>query len=484
MVLERNVDRYLKIVAHLFYDGNSIKTLIDLSKFLNVTNKTAKQDIDQINNILSYNFINLDIKKNTFHIDFKGNFNMKQIQRKILNTSTKMAYFYYVSMSNPTLEDIYLNLGISESLEYRIRQSWNKHFSSKKYNTEFSYNKLYKKMDLIGDEKTIRTLMRYMIYEYCYEDIIKKNEVIDLLNRIESFKPETILSRNIIDYWATAIFVSMSRSVQGFKCIEGKSIFNKMVYNNLKGNSLIINYFRNNLKLEFTYDLFIDISDGNAENLLILLRKHRRRALSEKISAFFHQYSCMKFKCHNTLDDRELNLLERLFLFSDCNITGFVLNQYNIYWNYNASPADIAIFEELIELFSLEQYFEYKEKKQELYYYINLFLMPKTLCQDILKNKFLIITRLPENYAKSICDFLINRYDNFMEIEIYEGRLSTINDEVLKKYDYIISEFSETNFKDKQIILPEVMSNNLLYTFDKFIFDVLMYTSQRQKIVL
>lgn len=483
MVLERNIDRYLKIVAHLFYDENSIKTLIDLSKFLNVTCKTAKQDIDQINNILSYNFINLDLKKNTFHIDFKGNFSLKQIQRKILNISTKMAYFYYVSMSNPTLEDIYLNLGISESLEYRIRQSWNKHFSSKKYDTEFSYNKLSKKIDLIGDEKTIRTLMRYMIYEYCYEDITRKNEVIDLLNQFESYKIEAILSRSIIDYWVTAIFVSISRIVQGFKCIERKSIFNKMLYNNLEGNSLINNYFRNNLKLEFTYDLLIDIFDGNAENLLIALRK-KRRSLSKKIFDFFQQYSYMKFKCDNNLADRELNLLERLFFFSDCNITGFVLDQYDLYWNYNASPADIAIFEKLLEKYSLEKYFEHKEKKQEFYYYINLFLIPKTLCQEILKKKFLIITRLPENYVKSICDFLINRFDNFMEIEIYQGKLSAIDDEILYNYDYIISEFSQKNFKDKHIILPEVMSNCLFYTFERYIFDVLMDTSQQQKIVL
>ncbi|MBE9897053.1 hypothetical protein G8C15_17090 [Enterococcus casseliflavus] len=473
MILERNIKRYLDIITQVYYQKKHKIDKKTLQKSLGISVKTLESDIEKINILLKKELIIQE--NNQIFLNLKMSDGLKQIYKRIIKTSTVISYFYEVSMYHLTLAEIYNELYLSESMEYRIRKAWNNHFVEKNYAIEFIYNSETKKIDLIGEEDTIRSLMRYMLYEYVFEDIydnLQYNEIISLVENI-SKKKKKAMNYVAIDLVSASLYVSFVRIAQGYHRKSKIDPSLKLLQKWLSKEPQILDKIKRYFNIDISLHVLSDLFGGKLQDLIKLVNTKPKKILRKqntKLISFISAYSSIKY--HNTvqLKKNELQLLEGICNFSDFKVSSFVYSPHQLYWEWIATEDDKTLFYDLIDSYSLDLELPTKEKKIEFFFVLNNMLDFDNLEKSVNYTKFLIVSRYPTYYQNRIEHTLNDRYHAFINLTIYKESVNTLNEHILRNYDFVLSELTFPIFSEKHVYFPEVLSEEFISNLDKLIF--------------
>lgn len=473
MVLEKNIKRYLNMITQVYYQKNHRIYKNTLQNSLGITIKTLDSDIEKINMILKKDLIIQE--NNQIILNLKKSDGLKQIYKHIIKTSTIVSYFYEVSMYHLTLPEIYNELYLSESMEYRIRKAWNNHFFHKNYNIELIYNTETKKIDLIGDEDTIRSLMTYMHYEYRFEDIydnLQYSEIISLIELISEKKGKEI-NYVAIDLVAASLYVSIVRISQGYYRESKIDPSLKVLQRWLSQEPQIIDRIRRNLNIDVSVNVLADLFGKKLIDLIKLVSLKPKKFLkkkNKKLLSFISAYSSIKYHDDIQLKENELQLLEGICNFSDFQVSSFIYSPHQLYWEWVASDNDKKLFYELIDYYDMDVTLPTDEKKIEFFFSVNNMLNFDNLEKSVKYTKILIVSRYPTYYQNRIEKTLNDRYHKFIDLTIYKGNVNNLDKQFLGKYDFVISELALPIFSEKHIYFPEILSEEFIINLDNFIF--------------
>lgn len=474
-MLEKNIKRNLDMITQVYYQRNHKMDKDKLQSSLGITTKTLVSDIEKVNMILKKEVI---IQENgQITLNLRKNEGLKQIYKTIIKTSTIVSYFYEVSMYHLTLPEIYNDLYLSESMEYRIRKAWNLHFESKNYPAEFVYNPVTKKIDLVGDEDTIRSLMRYMLFEYVYEDIyddLKYNEIVSWIEIILDKKKKK-MSFVAIDLMAASLYISFTRISQGYKREMGMHSSLKSLQKWLLKEPQIMNSIRYHFDIEISAPVLSDLFGGKFLELMNLVGFNSKRVLTKqnkKLLSFVSAYSKMKYHNEVHLKKSELQLLKGICDFSDFRVSSFIYSPHKLYWDWNVTKNNKKLYYELINYYDMEPELPTEEKKVEFFFVLNNMLQFDNLEKSVNHTKVLIVSRYPTYYQNRIEKTLNDRYHEFIKLTIYKGSIIDLDEHDIQNYECIISEFTAPMFSDKQVYFPEILSEEFIRNLDNVIFHV------------
>lgn len=473
MVLEKNIKRYLDIVTQVYYQDNHRMSKNMLQNSLGITLKTLESDIEKINSIVKKELILQE--GNQIVLKFEMSEGLKQVYKRIIHTSTIVSYFYQVSMYHLTLPEIYNELYLSESMEYRIRKAWNIHFLSKNYHVEFTYNSETKKIDLIGDEDTIRSLMRYMLYEYLFEDIydnLQYNEIISLIDLI-SEKQGKVMNYVAADLVAAALYISIVRVSQGYHREATDDPRIELLHKQLLKEPEIIDRIRQHLNIDISTQVLSDLFGGKLLELIRIVEldpKSILKSRNKKLLSFVAKYSSIKYHNSVHLKNNELQLLNGICDFSDFLVSSFIYSPHQLYWEWVATDYDKDLFYSLIDSYGIASELLTDEKKIEFFFVLNNMLNFDNLERSIYYTKALIVSRYPTYYQNRIEKTLKDRYHEFVELTVYNGSIIDLDEHIINEYDLIISELTFSMFSKKHIYFPEILSEEFIATLDDLIF--------------
>lgn len=290
------------MVTHIYYQKEHKMYKSILRNALKISAKTLDSDIEKINLVFNKQLIQQE--DDHILLNMEMNEGLKQIYKKIIHTSTIVSYFYEVSMYHLTLSEIYNELYLSESMEYRIRRAWNQYFSEKKYDVEFIYNSETKKIDLTGDEDTIRSLMRYMLFEYLNEDIYDNLQYTEILNLIEFVLEKRNKALNYVatDLVAAALFISVIRISQGYQREIKPKANIKQLYKVIRKDAELLDRVNNVLNTEVSLEILEDIFSGRLVDLMKLVGFDQKKLTldnNKQLVSFITDYS--RHKYHNEI---------------------------------------------------------------------------------------------------------------------------------------------------------------------------------------
>ncbi|WP_429960167.1 hypothetical protein [Enterococcus sp. AZ012] len=473
MVLEKNIKRYLDLITQVYYEKNHSMHKNTLRDSLGISIKTLDSDIEKINYIFHKGFISQ--KNNQIVLKLNANEGLKQIYKSLIKTSTVVSYFFEVSMYHLTLPEIYNDLYLSESMEYRLRKSWNNHFVKKNYNIAFVFNNETKKIDLIGDENTIRSLMRYMLYEYLIEDVYDNLQYREIKEIVELISNKKKLNINYVakDLISGALFISLIRISQGYKTDFKSDSTLKSLFKFISKEPQIVKNINNIFNVEISLEILSDIFCGRLSDLIKLLGLNQKRIGLEnnrKLVSFVSAYSKSIYKKDIYLKKNEIQLLKGICNFSDFQVSHFIYSPHELYWKWVASEKEKDVFDKLIMSYGMTFELPNTEKKIEFFFALNNMLNFDNLEQSVNNTKILIVSRYPTFYQKRIETAINDRYHEFVNLVIYEDTLSNLDEQIISSYDFIISEFKLSVFLDKHIYFPEILSNEFIDNLDNIIF--------------
>ncbi|WP_429960188.1 helix-turn-helix domain-containing protein [Enterococcus sp. AZ012] len=92
-MLEKNINRYLTIMTNLFKNEDRLLSIESACDLLNISSKTLKTDIENINYILREKTLEVS-SNNILYLISNNNIGLKQIFKKILKSSSMVNYFY------------------------------------------------------------------------------------------------------------------------------------------------------------------------------------------------------------------------------------------------------------------------------------------------------------------------------------------------------------------------------------------------------
>lgn len=461
------------MITQVYYQKNHKMYRFKLQDSLGITTKTLVSDIEKVNMILKKEMIIQE--SNQIILNIKKNEGLKQIYQSIIKTSTTISYFYEVSMYHSTLSEIYNELYLSESMEYRIRKAWNLHFVSKNYHVEFVYNSVTKKIDLIGDEDTIRSLMSYMLFEYLYEDIyddFQYNEMVSLIELILEKKKKK-MSFVAIDFIAASIYISFVRINQGYNREMEIHPSLKSLQRWLLKEPQITNSIKCNFNIEISAAVLADLFGGKLLELINLVGLSSKRVLTKKnknLLSFVSAYSKMKYQNEVNLKKNELQFLKGICDFSDFRVSSFIYSPHKLYWEWRVTENDKNLYYDLINSYGMERDLPTEEKKIEFFFVLNNLLQFVNLEKNVNYTKVLIVSRYPTYYQNRIEKTLNDRYHEFIKLTIYKGSISNLDEQNLQAYECVISELALPIFSEKHIYFPEILSEEFISYLDTLIF--------------
>lgn len=462
----------LDIVILMYFSKDNLLTKETIRNTLNITNKTLNNDIDRINEIVGYDLI--VPLANTIELAYNSDLStgVKPIYRSILKNSPLVSYFYETTMNIYSLDEIYDNLFLSESMEYRSRQYWNNYFKNNNYKIEYIYNADLKKVQLIGDEEIIRPLMRYMLYEYCYDELYDDSRYRRLIKALiqVNVSEKLNLSHTQIDLFCAALYVSLIRISQGFSTKKSNVFIARKLFKMLKKHKIVLDTINNDFELELTAHLIGDIfGNKSLETIKLLNHKkptYRSKKKIKRINGLLSEYSKYKYGEALPILFNESNYLLGILNFADTKISHFLYDPPRYYWQVLAKQEDKQRFEQLLHDFHLRKQFPNLEKIQEFYFYMNN-ILEFTYLENMAKiKKILIISRYPAHYQCKFQIFLNNRYQQFIQTTIYDQSIAELTLVDIEKYDYIFSELTNPLFEGKKIYFPEILSKKYIQKVD------------------
>ncbi|WP_430617387.1 hypothetical protein IGI86_002651 [Enterococcus sp. AZ188] len=473
MVLEKNIKRYLDLITQVYYQKNHSMYKNTLRDSLGISVKTMDSDIEKINHIFYDDFISQ--KNNQIVLNLDVNQGLKQIYKSIIKTSTVVSYFFEVSMYHLTLSEIYNDLYLSESMEYRLRKAWNNHFVNKNYNVAFVFNNETKKIDLIGDENTIRSLMRYMLYELLIEDLYDNLQYQEINEIVELISNKKKLNINYVakDLVSGALFISLIRISQGYETDFKADSTLKSLFKYISKEPQIVKKINDIFNVKFSLKVLSDVFCGRLSDLIKLLGYNNKRIgfdNSRKLVSFVSAYSRSIYNKDIYLKKNEVNLLKGICNFSDFQVSSFIYSPHELYWRWVASEKAKDAFNSLIISYRMTVDLPTTEKKIEFFFALNNMLNFGNLEESISNTKILIVSRYPPYYQKRIETAINERYHEFVDLMIYEDSLSKLDEQIISSYDFIISEFRLPSFSDKHIYFPEILSDEFIYNLDDIVF--------------
>ncbi|TPE08088.1 hypothetical protein FJO98_00015 [Enterococcus sp. PF-2] len=473
MVLENNIKRYLDMVIHIYYQNEHKMYKSMLRNALKISTKTLDSDIEKVNLIFNKQLIQQE--DDHILLNMEMNEGLKQIYKKIIQTSTVVSYFYEVSMCHLTLSEIYNELYLSESMEYRIRRAWNKYLNEKGYDAEFTYNSETKRIDLVGDEDTIRSLMRYMLFEYLNEDIYDNLLYTEILTLIEFVLQKRNKALNYVatDLVAAALFISVVRISQGYHRERKPKASIKQLYKAIRKDAELLDRVNNVLNIEVSLEILEDLFSGRLADLMKLVGVDQKKLTldsNKQLVSFVKAYSRQKYHNEIYLKKNEIRLLKGIYDFADYKVSSFIYSPHKLYWDWIANVSDKATFIQLLKYHDMTKVLTTDEKVAEFFFVLNNMLNFDNLEKSVKVTKILMISRYPTFYQDRIETAINDRYHEFVDLNIYKESIGKIDDDLLINYEYILSEFSIPIFSERHIYFPEILSEEFITNLDDLIF--------------
>ena len=393
------------MVTHIYFKKEHKIYKSMLRNALKISTKTLDSDIEKVNLIFNKQLIQQE--DDHILLIMEMNNGLKKIYKKIMQTSTVVSYFYEVSMYHLTLSEIYNELYLSDSMEYRIRRTWNQYFNKKRYDAEFTYNSETKKIDLVGDEDTIRSLMRYMLFEYLNEDIYDNLQYIEILTLIEFVleKRNKALNYVAIDLVAAALFISTVRISQGYQRKIKSEVSIKQLYKTIRKDAELLDQVNNVLNTEVSLEILEDIFSGRLVDLMKLVGIDQKRLTfdnNKQIVSFVKDYSINKFHNEMHLRKNEIRLLRGIYDFADFRVSSFIYSPHKLYWKWIANASDKAMFIEMLTYHGMTKVLTTNEKVSEFFFVLNNMLNFDNLEKSVKVTKILMISRYPTFYQDRI----------------------------------------------------------------------------------
>lgn len=474
-MLEKNIKRYLDMITQVYYQQNHKMYKSTLYNSLGISIKTLESDIEKVNLIFNKELIIQEDNHIVLKLEISEG--LKPIYKGILRTSTVVSYFYEVSMRHVTLPEIYNELYLSESMEYRIRKAWNHYFLSKNYQAEFVYNSDTKKIDLIGNEKTIRSLMRYMLYEYVFEDLYDNFQYNDILSLMQLVLKKNKIVMNYVatDFIAASLYISVVRISQGYLHGVTAEFSLKLVKRLLLKDPQILASARQVFNGDVSDQILADLFGDKLIDLMKLIGINSKNIFAnrnKKLTSFVSTYASMKYHNDIHLKKNELQLLQVILDFSDTQVSSFVYSPHQLYWEWVATEEDKKLFCGLLDSYGLTSDLSSKDKKKEFFFVLNNMLNFDNLEKSVNYTKFLIVSRYPTYYQNRVERTLHDRYHAFIDLTIYKKSINALDEQLLKNYDFVISELTFPLYSEKHVYFPEVLCEEFITNLDNLIFHL------------